>query len=64
MITERKSGSPPNPFTHYLTTAHEDLGLGIKDANKVQLLRELNEYLITQRNQSHIVSVLVDEAQI
>jgi general secretion pathway protein A len=51
-------------FTELLQLIHEDLGLGIKeDANKVQLLRELNEYLITQRNQSHIVSVLVDEAQ-
>ena len=50
-------------FTELLQLIHEDLGLGIKDANKVQLLRELDEYLITQRNQSHIVSVLVDEAQ-
>src|SRR5918995_2151450 len=51
-------------FTELLQLIHEDLGLGIKeDANKVKLLRELNEYLITQRNESHIVSVLVDEAQ-
>jgi general secretion pathway protein A len=50
-------------FTELLQLIHEDLGLGIKDANKVQLLRELNEYLITQLKQSHIVSVLVDEAQ-
>ena len=50
-------------FTELLQLIHEDLGLGIKDANKVQLLRELNEYLITQLDQSHIVSVLVDEAQ-
>ena len=50
-------------FTELLQLIHEDLGLGIKDANKVELLRELNEYLITQLKQSHIVSVLVDEAQ-
>jgi general secretion pathway protein A len=50
-------------FTELLQLIHEDLGLGINDSNKVQLLRELNEYLITQLNQSHIVSVLVDEAQ-
>ncbi len=50
-------------FTELLQLIHEDLGLGIKDANKVKLLRELNEYLITQLKQSHIVSVLVDEAQ-
>ena len=50
-------------FTELLQLIHEDLGLGIKDANKVKLLQELDEYLITQLNQSHIVAVLVDEAQ-
>ena len=50
-------------FTELLQLIHEDLGLGITDANKVKLLLELNRYLITQVKQSHIVSVLVDEAQ-
>jgi general secretion pathway protein A len=50
-------------LTELLQVIHQDLGLGIKDANKVKLLQELNEYLITQLKQSHIVSVLVDEAQ-
>jgi general secretion pathway protein A len=50
-------------FTELLQVIHHDLGLGIKDANKVVLLQELNEYLIRQLEQSHIVSVLIDEAQ-
>ena len=50
-------------FTELLQVIHHDLGLGIGDANKLKLLQELNEYLITQLKQSHVVSVLVDEAQ-
>ena len=50
-------------FTELLQVIHYDLGLGIEDANKLKLLQELNEYLITQLKQSHVVSVLVDEAQ-
>jgi general secretion pathway protein A len=50
-------------FTELLQVIHYDLGLGAKEANKVKLLQELNEYLITQLKQAHIVSVLVDEAQ-
>ena len=50
-------------FTELLQILHHDLGLGIGDANKLKLLQELNEYLITQLKQSRVVSVLVDEAQ-
>jgi general secretion pathway protein A len=50
-------------FTELLQVIHYDLGLGVKEANKVTLLQELNEYLITQLKEAHIVSVLVDEAQ-
>ena len=50
-------------FTELLQVIHHDLGLGIDDANKLKLLQELNDYLITQLKQSHVVSVLVDEAQ-
>jgi putative secretion ATPase (PEP-CTERM system associated) len=50
-------------FTELLQVIHQDLGLGTKETNKVKLLQKLNEYLITQLKQSHIVAVLVDEAQ-
>jgi general secretion pathway protein A len=50
-------------FTELLQVIHYDLGLGQKEANKVKLLQELNEFLITQLKDGHIVSVLVDEAQ-
>jgi general secretion pathway protein A len=50
-------------FIELLQVIHYDLGLGLKAANKVTLLQELNEYLITQLKEAHVVSVLVDEAQ-
>ena len=50
-------------FTELLQVIHYDLGLGTKEEKKVKLLQDLNDYLITQLNQAHIVSVLVDEAQ-
>jgi general secretion pathway protein A len=50
-------------FTELLQVIHYDLGLGQKEANRVKLLQELNDYLITQLKDGHIVSVLVDEAQ-
>jgi general secretion pathway protein A len=50
-------------FTELLQVIHYDLGLGQKEANKVKLLQELNDFLITQLKDGHIVSVLVDEAQ-
>ncbi len=50
-------------FTELLQVIHYDLGLGQKEANKVKLLQELNDFLIGQLKDGHIVSVLVDEAQ-
>ena len=50
-------------FTELLQVIHYDLGLGQKEANKVKLLQELNDFLITQLGNGNIVSVLVDEAQ-
>lgn len=51
-------------FPELLQVILYDLGLAPKESNnKVMLLQELNEYLITQLKQGHIVSVLVDEAQ-
>jgi general secretion pathway protein A len=50
-------------FTELLQVIHYDLGLGQKEANKVKLLQELNDFLITQLKDGNIVSVLVDEAQ-
>jgi general secretion pathway protein A len=50
-------------FTELLQVIHYDLGLGQKEPNKVKLLQELNDFLITQLKDGNIVSVLVDEAQ-
>jgi general secretion pathway protein A len=50
-------------FTELLQVIHYDLGLGQKEANKIKLLQELNDFLITQLKDGNIVSVLVDEAQ-
>lgn len=51
-------------FPELLQVILYDLGLAPKEPNnKVLLLQELNEYLIRQLQQGHIVSVLVDEAQ-
>jgi general secretion pathway protein A len=50
-------------FTELLQVIHYDLGLGQKEANKVKLLQELNDFLITQLKDGNIVSILVDEAQ-
>lgn len=51
-------------FTELLQVILYDLGLIPNESNnKVLLLQELNNYLITQLKQGHIVSVLVDEAQ-
>ncbi|HSE88316.1 MAG TPA: AAA family ATPase [Candidatus Binatia bacterium] len=50
-------------FPELLQVILHDLGLATKEANKVTMLQELNDYLITQLKQAHIVSVLVDEAQ-
>jgi general secretion pathway protein A len=50
-------------FIELLQVIHHDLRLGQKEANKVKLLQELNDFLITQLKDGNIVSVLVDEAQ-
>jgi len=50
-------------FTELLQVILSDLDLAPKEPNRVTLLQELNDYLITQLKQSHIVAVLVDEAQ-
>ena len=50
-------------FTELLRVILYDLGLAPKEPNKVTMLQELNEYLIAQLKQGHIVTVLVDEAQ-
>jgi general secretion pathway protein A len=51
-------------FPELLQAILYDLGLVPKDSNnKVLLLQQLNDYLIAQLKQRHIVSVLVDEAQ-
>jgi general secretion pathway protein A len=50
-------------FTELLQVILYDLGLAPKEPNKVTMLQELNDYLIAQLKQGHIVSVLVDEAQ-
>ena len=50
-------------FPELLQVILHDLGLAPKEPNKVTMLQELNDYLITQLRQAHIVSVLVDEAQ-
>ena len=50
-------------FPELLQVILYDLGLAPKEANKVTMLQELNDYLIAQLKQAHIVAVLVDEAQ-
>ena len=50
-------------FTELLRVILYDLGLAPEEPNKVTMLQELNDYLIAQLKQVHIVSVLVDEAQ-
>src|SRR5262245_12135680 len=50
-------------FTELLRVILYDLGLASKEPNRVTMLQELNDYLIAQLKQAHIVTVLVDEAQ-
>lgn len=50
-------------FPELLQLILNDLGLAPKEANKVTMLQELNDYLIKQLKQGHVVSVLIDEAQ-
>ena len=50
-------------FTELLELIVLDLGLTPKGSSKVNLLQELNEYLIEELKHGNIVAVLVDEAQ-
>jgi general secretion pathway protein A len=50
-------------FPELLQLILHDLGLAPKEPTKVSMLHELNEYLIKQLKQGHIVAVLIDEAQ-
>jgi general secretion pathway protein A len=50
-------------FPELLQVALQDLGLTPKDASKLTMLQQLNEYLITQLKQGHTVAALIDEAQ-
>ena len=50
-------------FPELLQVTLHDLGLTPKDASKVTMLQELNDYLIKQLKQGHTVAALIDEAQ-
>ena len=50
-------------FPELLQLTLHDLGLAPKDASKVTMLQELNDYLIKQLKQGHTVAALIDEAQ-
>lgn len=50
-------------FPELLQVTLHDLGLVPKDTSKVTLLQQLNEYLIKQLKQGHVVAALIDEAQ-
>ncbi|HEY7219932.1 MAG TPA: AAA family ATPase [Candidatus Binatia bacterium] len=51
-------------FPELLQVTLQDLGLTPPtDRNKVQMLQELNDYLIKQLNLGHTVTMLIDEAQ-
>lgn len=50
-------------FPELLSFTLHDLGLSPQETSKVSMLQGLNDYLIGQLKQGHIVSVLVDEAQ-
>jgi type II secretory pathway predicted ATPase ExeA len=50
-------------FPELLQLILHDLGLAPEQPNKVTMLQELNDYLIKQLHQGHVVSVLIDEAQ-
>jgi len=50
-------------FLELLQLTLHDLGLATKEASKVTMLQELNNYLIKQLKQGHTVATLIDEAQ-
>ena len=50
-------------FPELLQLILHDLSIAPREPSKVAMLQELNDYLIKQLKQGHVVSVLVDEAQ-
>lgn len=50
-------------FPELLRVTLQDLGLTATDHSKIQMLQELNDYLIKQLNLGHTVTMLIDEAQ-
>jgi general secretion pathway protein A len=50
-------------FPELLQVTLHDLGITPKDASKVTMLQELNDYLIKRLKQGHTVVALIDEAQ-
>jgi general secretion pathway protein A len=50
-------------FPELLQVILHDLGLGSNGSSKVTMFQELNDHLIKQLKQGHIVAVLIDEAQ-
>ena len=50
-------------FPEILQVTLQDLGLTATDHNKVQMLQELNDYLIKQLRLNQTVMMLIDEAQ-
>jgi len=50
-------------FPELLQLILHDLGLTPREPSKVTMIQELNDYLIQQLKQGHVVSVLIDEAQ-
>jgi general secretion pathway protein A len=50
-------------FPELLHVTLQDLGLAATGHNKVEMLQELNDYLIKQLKLGHTVTVLIDEAQ-
>ena len=50
-------------FPELLQLILHDLSLTPKEPTKVEMLQELNDYLMKQLKQGHVVSVLIDEAQ-
>jgi general secretion pathway protein A len=55
--------NPDLTFPELLRVTLQDLGLSPDETCKVSMLQGLNDYLIKQLEQGHIVSVLIDEAQ-
>jgi general secretion pathway protein A len=50
-------------FPELLQVTLRDLGLSPQEASKLAMLQQLNDYLIKQLKQGHIVAALIDEAQ-